>query len=218
MARSFRSAEMPTSWCGPRTRHGALAGEPALHRVDFLRRGFLLGQQVIEAEDEQRVGVVEDALVERQPVARLIDPLEHRDDVVGDFAHELLEGHPRPEEQLQRAGDALLEQHRVGPLRPFPERPLDPPHLGHRREPVVQVGHVAIGLAGEAPAHVDADPPPPAACSGGGGGAGCRCAPARACRSSGRRSWLRPWSLLNATPAPRAPARNRRALMPGRKK
>jgi hypothetical protein len=56
---------------------------------------------VIQAEDEQRVRVGEDSLVEGKAEARLVDALEHGDHVPRDLLDGALELHPRPEEQLE---------------------------------------------------------------------------------------------------------------------
>ena len=104
--------------------------------------------------------VDEDALVEREREARLIDPLEDGDDVPCDLAHELLELHPGPEEQLEGARDPLLESPRIRPLRRFVVGPEHAPHLGHRGEPVVELPRISIGLPRIAPGDVDADASP----------------------------------------------------------
>ena len=102
---------------GPQDQAGSFAAEKPLDRLDFLRSGLLLRDQVVETEHQQRVRVREDPLVERQPVPALVHPLEHRHGVSGRLADEFLERHERLKEQLQRSGDPLLEQERVGILR-----------------------------------------------------------------------------------------------------
>src|SRR5262249_46418976 len=78
----------------------------------------------------------------------------------GEFADEVLKGRPCPEEQLQAACNPLLELQRLPPPCRLPVRPLAPPNLVHRREPVVQVVGMTIGLRRKAPAKVDAHPSP----------------------------------------------------------
>ena len=82
-------------------------------------------RRVVQPEDQQRVGVRQDPLVDRQPVAGLVDALEHGDRMAGHFAHRLLEVERGAVEQLQRARDALEEVHLV-PLR-SPRTPARPP-------------------------------------------------------------------------------------------
>ena len=117
----------------------ALASQPVADGLDFIGRGFLFGEQVIESKDEQRIGVRKHAFVERQSVSRLIDALKDGYDMSRDLAHERLERHPRAKEQLQRAGDPLLKHRRIRPFRCLPEWPFDAPHLRHRREPIVEI-------------------------------------------------------------------------------
>ena len=68
---------------------GAFALEPLADRGDFLRRGFLLGKKVVQAEHHQRVGVGQNPFVNRQLVAGLVDALEHGDRMAGGFAGDL---------------------------------------------------------------------------------------------------------------------------------
>src|SRR5262245_9885820 len=122
----------------------SLTSEPLTNRFDFVSRGFLFCEDVIESEHEQRIRIRKHALVERQSVTRLIDSLIDRHDVTGDLANECLEWHPGAKEELERAGDPLLEQRWIRPFRCLPERPLDPAHFGHRRESVVHLPDVAV--------------------------------------------------------------------------
>ena len=62
---------------------------------------------MVEAEYHQSVSIGQYTLIDRQPVARLIDALEHRDGLAGRFADDLLKRQRGPMEQLQRAPDAL---------------------------------------------------------------------------------------------------------------
>ena len=78
-------------------------------RFDLLRGRLLLGDQMIEAEHHQRVGVVENAGVDRQLLPRLVDALVHGDGMSRLLADQLLETKQRQMEQFERAGDALQE-------------------------------------------------------------------------------------------------------------
>ena len=69
---------------------GSLALEPLAEGRDLFRRSLLLSQQVVEPEDHQRVGIRQDPLVDRLPIAGLVDPLEDGDGLVGGLAHQLL--------------------------------------------------------------------------------------------------------------------------------
>jgi hypothetical protein len=62
---------------------------------------------MVEPEHHECVSVGEDPFVNRKPEARLIDALEYRDGVAGDFARQLLEVERGAMEQLERAGDTL---------------------------------------------------------------------------------------------------------------
>ena len=66
MSRSFRSGELPDVVVRADDEAGPLALEELANRLDLLGRGHLLGDHVIETEDEQRVRVGEDPLVERE--------------------------------------------------------------------------------------------------------------------------------------------------------
>ena len=90
-------------------------------RFDFLRGRFLLGDQMIEAEHHQRVGVVENARVDRKFLPRLVDALVDGDGMSGLLADQLLETKQRQMEQFERAGDALQE-HLRGDTRAFHTR------------------------------------------------------------------------------------------------
>ena len=70
---------------------GAFALEPLANGCDFLRRGFLLGQKMIEPEYEECVGVGQNSFVNRQFIARLVDALKHRNRMVCDLACNFLE-------------------------------------------------------------------------------------------------------------------------------
>ena len=70
---------------------------------------FLLGDQMIEAEHHQRVGIVENARVDRKLLPGLVHALVHGDWLSRLLADELLETKQRQMEQFERAGDALQE-------------------------------------------------------------------------------------------------------------
>ena len=81
--------------------------EPFAHGFDFLRRGLLLGHQVIEAEHHQRVRIVEDARVDRQLLSRLVDALVDGHGMSRQFSDQLLETQQRQMEEFEGAGDTL---------------------------------------------------------------------------------------------------------------
>ena len=135
---------------------GSFALEPLADRLDFLRRRFLLGDQVVQAEHHQRVRVGQHAFVNRQLVAGLVDALEDGDRMSGGLADDLLESERGAMEQLQRSGNALQEIHLV-PLGALEARPRDPADLGHGRKAIVQFGQVPVGFPGIAPRPVDAE-------------------------------------------------------------
>ena len=69
---------------------GAFALQPAPDCGGLFGCGFLLGQDVIEPEHHQRVGVGQDPLIDWQLVAGLVDALEHRDGMTGHLTGKLL--------------------------------------------------------------------------------------------------------------------------------
>ena len=115
---------------------GALPPEPLGDRGDLFRGSLLLGEQMVEAEHHERVGVGQDPFVDRQLVAGLVDALEDRDRVPGGFFGELLERQGRPVEQLECACDALQEVRRVV-LRRLVRGPQHVANLGDRGEAVL---------------------------------------------------------------------------------
>ena len=134
----------------------AFACEPRAYRFDFLRGRFLLGDQMIEAEHHQRVGIVENAGVDRKLLTRLIDALVHGHWMPGQLANQLLETKQRQMEQFERAGDALQE-HLCGVLRSLIRGPGHATHFGDCGEAIVHLGHVAIRFPRVAPRPVDAE-------------------------------------------------------------
>ena len=120
--------------------------------------GFLFGQDVVQPEHHQGVGVGEDPLVDREPVAGLVDALEDGDRVAGGFAGQVLESQRRAVEKFQGAGDAL-EEVRLVVFRCLVARPQGVADFGHGGEAVVHRGGVALGFPRVAPRPVDADAP-----------------------------------------------------------
>ena len=86
---------------------GAFALEPLADRRDFLRRRFLFGKEMVEAEHHERVGVRQNSFIDRQLVAGLVDSLENGDRMAGYLAGDLLEAERGAMEQLQRSGNPL---------------------------------------------------------------------------------------------------------------
>src|SRR6185503_4927686 len=137
---------------------GVVALQPGPDRFDFTLVRLLLGDEVVEAEDHERVGVREDPLVDREAVPCLVDPLIDRDRVSVRFFRGFLEAEHAAMEQLEGARDALEKIHFV-PLRRFEPGPPDAPHLGHGRETVVELRDVAVGLPRITPGPIDAETP-----------------------------------------------------------
>ncbi len=79
----------------------AFALEPLAHRFDFRRGRLLLGDQVIEAEHHQRVGIVENARVDRKLLPRLVDALVDGDRMSGLLANQLLETQQRQDGRVR---------------------------------------------------------------------------------------------------------------------
>ena len=104
------------------------------------------------------VGVSENALVDRQLVAGLVDALEDGDRVARCFAGDLLEAEGRAVKQLKRSRDALKEL-RCAPFWRLVGRPEDVPNLSHGREAILHRRRVALRLPRIAPRPVDADAP-----------------------------------------------------------
>ena len=69
---------------------GPFASKEPPHRLNLFRRRFLSGDVVVQAEDEQRIDVAQDAIVQRKFETRLVYPLEHWDRLTRDLADELL--------------------------------------------------------------------------------------------------------------------------------
>ena len=59
--------------------------------VDFPLLGFLLGDEVVQAEHHQRVRVCKNSLIDREFVPCLVDALVDGHRMTGRLAHDLLE-------------------------------------------------------------------------------------------------------------------------------
>ena len=70
---------------------GAFAVEPFADGGDFLWRRLLLGEKVVQPEHHERVGVGQNAFVNRQFESCLVDALKDGDGVAGHLSGELLE-------------------------------------------------------------------------------------------------------------------------------
>ena len=70
---------------------GAVPLQPFADRGDLLRRRLLFGENMVESEHHQRVGVSENALVDRQLIAGLVNALENGDRMARCLAGDLLE-------------------------------------------------------------------------------------------------------------------------------
>jgi len=94
-------------WTKHQTRSFTL--EKVLERFNLSRASFLTGDVVVQAEDEQGVGIREYAFVEWEFESCLVDTLEHGYRVARSFADKFLERREGPEEQFQCSRDALLK-------------------------------------------------------------------------------------------------------------
>ena len=92
---------------------GSVSLQPLPDGGDLLRRGGLLGYQMVEAENHQGIRVRQNPFVYRQLVSGLVDALEHGNRMTGSLTCQLLEGECGAVEELQRARDALEEVHRI---------------------------------------------------------------------------------------------------------
>ena len=134
----------------------ALALQPFADRRDLLGSRLLLGENMVESENHQRVGVGEDALVDRLFEPGLIDALEHGDGMASRLARDLLKAERGAVEQFQRSGDALEELRRA-PFRRLVRWPQNVPDLRHGGEAVLHRRGVSLGFPGVTPCPVDAD-------------------------------------------------------------
>ena len=135
---------------------GPFALQPLADTRDFLGRRLLLRNQVVETEHHQRVGVLQDAFVDRELVSCLVNPLKYRGRMAGDLGNDLLKGERGAVEQLQRACNSLQEVHPV-PLRRLIIGPGNPADLGHGRKAIIHFGQIPIGFPWVAPGPVDAE-------------------------------------------------------------
>ena len=78
----------------------AFALEPLADGRDFVACGFLLGREMVESEHHERVGIGQNAFVDRKLVSSLVNALEHSDRVAGGFAGNLLEAERGAVKQL----------------------------------------------------------------------------------------------------------------------
>ena len=101
--------EKPTSWCGPSIRQVPSRFRKFSKCLDLLWGGLLLGDHMVETEDHQRVGVVENALVNREFLSCLVDALVDGDGMSGDLADEVLKAQQAEMKQFQRSRDSLEE-------------------------------------------------------------------------------------------------------------
>src|SRR3954453_5065059 len=157
---------------------------------------------MIEAEHHQRVRIVENARVDRKFLTRLVDPLVHRDGMSRQLADQLLKAEQRQMKQFERASDALQE--RLGSvLRRLIRGPGHPAHFADGGEAIIHLHDVAARLPRVAPGPVDAEAPL-----------------AGRVRTRHRDLVVCPWAALRSHDRCSAwpLARNRRALIPGRKK
>src|SRR6478735_2983574 len=134
---------------------GSLPLQPLPDRGYLFRTGCFARLEVIQAEHQQRIRVIEDAFIDGLREPRLVDPLVYGDRMAGHFLCRALKVQRGAMEQFQRAGDTLQEA-LIGELRFLESRPGYAPDLGHRREAVVQHGQVALRFPWIAPGPVDA--------------------------------------------------------------
>ena len=85
----------------------AFALEPLLDGRDFLRRGFLLGKEVVESKHHERVGICENPFVNWQLETRLVNALENGNSMAGGLAGNTLEVERGTVEKLQRTRNPL---------------------------------------------------------------------------------------------------------------
>ena len=65
--------------------------EPLSDGVDFPLLGFLLGDEVVQAENHQRVRVCKNSLIDRELVPCLVDALVNSHWMISRLTHDLLE-------------------------------------------------------------------------------------------------------------------------------
>ncbi len=143
---------------GRKQETGAVPLQPFADRGNLLRRRLLFGENMVESEHHQRVGVGQNTFIDRQLESGLVDALEDGDRMASRFASDLLETEGRAVKELKRSRDALKELRRA-PFRRFVGRPEDVPNLGHGGETILHRRRVALRLPGIAPRPVDAHAP-----------------------------------------------------------
>src|ERR1700746_2275160 len=94
---------------GRQQQAGAFSLQPFADRGNFLRIRLLLGENVVESEHHESIGVREYALIDRQLESGLVDTLEHGDRMAGRLAGNSLEAERRAVKQLQGPRDPLKE-------------------------------------------------------------------------------------------------------------
>src|SRR2546427_7831456 len=87
----------------------SFASEKLPNRLDFLRRGILIRDHVVQPKHHDGIGVGQYTLVEQQLEPGLVDPLKRRDNMPRGLPDKLLKRRPRPEEQFQRSCNPLLK-------------------------------------------------------------------------------------------------------------
>ena len=175
MSRTFRSSERADVVMRSQDQTGAFAAEKRRDRLDFFRRSLLLRDHVVETEHEQRIRVGEHPLVERAagtrpdrpagtpgPACPVVSPTSSWNGTNARKKSSSVPAIPC----WKRSGIRILWCLKVRPSRPA--------NLGHRREAVVQLRHVPVGLPGITPGEVDADPSFARQCIAVGRGPGCR--------------------------------------------
>src|SRR5262249_7652050 len=100
----FREADIMV---GRKQQAGAFTLEPFADRFNFFGLSLLLGQEMIQPEHHQRIGVSEYAFVNGQLEPSLVDALEDRDRMAGGLGGDLLEAESGAMEKFQGAGDSL---------------------------------------------------------------------------------------------------------------
>src|SRR5258708_11866436 len=146
---------------GSQNQAGSFALEELPRRIDFIRARLLACTHAVESPEHKCVGVSEHSFIKRQLIPSLINPLIHRNGVTCALGHDVLEGQPGAEEELEGTGDTLLKGQRARILRLLKDRPSDAADLGHAREAVIELSQVLIGLCRVTPAYVDAESAPP---------------------------------------------------------
>ena len=136
-------AGKPDIMMGRQKKARAVPFQPFADCGDLLGRRLLLGDDMIEPEHHESIGVGENAFVDRQLVPGLVDALKNGDRMPRCLAGDLLETEGRAVKQLERSRDALKEL-RCAPFRRLVGRPGDAANLGHGRKPIVHLRKIAL--------------------------------------------------------------------------